>query len=317
MSRIKGAERYTPYIMYLNIIIIFCFAVWLTPHNLPLSGEERALIGEQYHPFSKYFGVMAAKNAVVNLLILATFFSFLLYRRANKGETMPFSSHGSTARITLIITAGLAVMYLAWYALGLREIELDENIKQYVSPLVTCLVIQIIAIVIAILLTFANKGKFAQAFLFAVTISMAVIYFWYYGFVVMEKANLVLRYLSVAQVSIVISCLIVNTVIDVFLFKNAKEIGGIQWGKIPHRSQYALLLLCVAIVTLMGLMGFVRSGLRMNWHIYGFMQDTSAGAFTPSIAYMGWTVGLIVILFLALVSIVFWLAGLADEKKHA
>ena len=297
MSRIKGAERYTPYIKYINIVIFFCFAVWLTPHNLPLSGEERALIGEQYHPFSKFFGVMAAKNAVVNLLILSTFFSFLLYRRANKGETKPFSSHGSAARITLIITVGLTVMYLVWYALGLRGLEMEENILRYVSPLVTCLVIQIIAIVIALLLTFANKGKFAQIFLFVVTTVMAVIYFWYYGFVVMEKANLVLRYLSVTQVSIVISCLIVNTVIDVFLFKDAKEVGGIQWGKIPHRSQYALLLLCVAIVTLMGLMGFIRSGLRMNWHIYGYMQDTSAGAFTPSIAYMGWTVSLIVMLF--------------------
>jgi hypothetical protein len=316
MSRIKGAERYTPYIKYINIIIFFCFAVWLTPHNLPLSGEERALIGEQYHPFSKFFGVMAAKNAVVNLLILSTFFSFLLYRRANKGETMPFSSHGKSAKVALIITAGLTVLYLAWYALGLRGIELEENIRQYLSPLITCLVIQIVAIVIAILLTFANKGKLAQAFLFAVTTIMAVLYFWYYGFVVMEKANLVLRYLSVTQVSIVISCLIVNTIIDIFLFKNAKEVGGIQWGKIPLRAQYALLLLCVAIVTLMGLMGFIRSGLRMNWHIYGFMQDTSAGAFTPSIAYMGWTVSLIVILFLALVSLVFWLAGLGEKKKE-
>lgn len=296
MSRIKGAERYTPYIKYINIVIFFCFAVWLTPHNLPLSGEERALIGEQYHPFSKFFGVMAAKNAVVNLLILSTFFSFLLYRRANKGETKPFSSHGSAARITLIIIVGLTVMYLAWYTLGLKGIDLEENIKQYVSPLITCLVLQIIAIVISLLLTFANKGKLAQGFLFVVTAVMAVIYFWYYGFVVMEKANLVLRYLSVTQVSIVISCLIVNTVIDVFLFKDAREVGGIQWGKIPYRSQYALLLLCVAIVTLMGLMGFIRSGLRMNWHIYGYMQDTSAGAFTPSIAYMGWTVSLIVIL---------------------
>ena len=316
MSRIKGAERYTPYIKYINIIIFFCFAVWLTPHNLPLSGEERALIGEQYHPFSKFFGVMAAKNAVVNLLILSTFFSFLLYRRANKGETMPFSSHGKSAKVALIITAGLTVLYLVWYALGLRGIELDENIRQYVSPLITCLFIQIVAIVIAILLTFANKGKLAQAFLFAVTTIMAVLYFWYYGFVVMEKANLVLRYLSVTQVSIVISCLIVNTIIDIFLFKNAKEVGGIQWGKIPLRAQYALLLLCVAIVTLMGLMGFIRSGLRMNWHIYGFMQDTSAGAFTPSIAYMGWTVSLIVIIFLALVAFVFWLAGLGGKKKE-
>ncbi|ODS31560.1 MAG: subunit 1 of alternative cytochrome bd quinol oxidase (CydA) [Candidatus Scalindua rubra] len=317
MGRIKGAERYTKYIKYINIIIFCCFAVWLTPHNLPLSGEERALIGEEYHPFSKFFGVMAAKNAVVNLLILSTFFSFLLYRRANKGEIMPFSSHGSSARIALIITAGLCTVFLSWYAVELIGLELEDNIKRYVSPLIVCLVIQICAIIVSILITFANRGKFAQAFLFGMTTSIAVIYMAYYGFVVMGKANLVLRYLSVSQVSVVLSCLITNAIIDVFLFKNAKEVGGISWGKIPLRAQYALLLLCIAIVTLMGLMGFIRSGLRMNWHIYGFMQDTSAGVFTPTIAYMGWIICLIVLLFLGLVTFVFWLAGIAEKKeKH-
>jgi hypothetical protein len=317
MARIKGAERYTPYIKYINIVIFFCFAVWLTPHNLPLSGEERALIGEQYHPFSKFFGVMAAKNAVVNLLILSTFFSFLLYRRANKGQTMPFKSHGNGARITLVITVGLTVMYLIWYSMGLKGQDLSETIKPYMSPLLTCIKIQIGALIAALLLTFTNRGKLAQTLLFVVAASISVVYFWYYGFVLMEKANMILRFLSVTQVSIVISTLIVNTVIDVFLFKNAKEVGGIQWGKIPNRAQYALLLLCVAIVTLMGLMGFIRSGLRMNWHIYGFMQDKSAGAFTPSIAYMGWVVALIVFLFLSLVAIVFWLGSLYGRKeKH-
>ena len=317
MARIKGAERYTPYIKYINIVIFFCFAVWLTPHNLPLSGEERALIGEQYHPFSKFFGVMAAKNAVVNLLILSTFFSFLLYRRANKGETMPFKSHGNGARITLVITVGLTVMYLLWYSMGLKGQDLNEAIRPYMNPLLTCIKIQIGALICALFLTFTNRGKLAQTLLFVVAASISVVYFWYYGFVLMEKANMVLRFLSVTQVSIVISTLIVNTVIDVFLFKNAKEVGGIQWGKIPNRAQYALLLLCVAIVTLMGLMGFIRSGLRMNWHVYGFMQDKSAGAFTPSIAYMGWVVSLIVFLFLAIVAIVFWLGSLYGRKeKH-
>ncbi|MCR4288870.1 MAG: cytochrome ubiquinol oxidase subunit I, partial [Candidatus Scalindua sp.] len=316
MERIEGAERYKKYVVYINGIIIFCFAVWLTPHNLPLSGEERALIGEQYHPFSKFFGVMAAKNAVVNLMILATFVSFLLYRRANKGEIMPFSKHSKSAKTGLIITAGLCIMFLAWYALGLTSIELDENLRQYVTPLIVCLSIQIAAIIVAICMAFLNKGKFAQAFLLGMTTALAVIYLAYYGFVVMEKANIVLRYLSVAQVSIVISCLIMTAVMDVVLFKNAKEVGHIQWGKIPLRAQYALLLLCVAIVTLMGLMGFIRSGLRMNWHVYGFMQDTSAGAFTPSISYMGWVTCLIVALFLGLVTFVFWLAGLGDKKRE-
>ena len=51
MGRIKGSERYTKFFKYLIFVIFMCFAVWLTPHNLPLSGEERAMIGEQYHPF--------------------------------------------------------------------------------------------------------------------------------------------------------------------------------------------------------------------------------------------------------------------------
>ena len=42
--------------------------------------------GSQYHPTLKFLGLMPAKNAVVNLIILSTFFSFLLYRRGNKTD---------------------------------------------------------------------------------------------------------------------------------------------------------------------------------------------------------------------------------------
>ena len=133
----------------------------------------------------------------------------------------------------------------------------------------------------------------------------------------MQKANLVLRYLSVTQVSIVMSCLIMNAIIDIFMFRKAKLVGGIVWGKMPVRSQYALLLLCVVIVILMGLMGFIRSGLRMDWHIYGVLQDTSQGAYTPTLAFMGRVVGLIVTLFLGLVTFVFWLANLGEKKEKA
>ena len=101
MGRIPGAERYLGYIKYMNVILIVSFAVWLTPHNLPLRGEEQLLIGGQYHPFLKFLGLMSAKNAVVNLMILSTFFAFLLYRRGNKGATVPFSQQGPGAKGTL------------------------------------------------------------------------------------------------------------------------------------------------------------------------------------------------------------------------
>lgn len=314
MGRIKGSDRYTKFIKYLVFIIFLSFAVWLTPHNLPLSGEERAMIGEQYHPFSKYFGVMAAKNAVVNLIILSTFFSFLLYRRSNKGETVPFSEQGKAGKIGIFSAVIFCLLMLVSYAISLNFVDLEANVKAFVKPLVYSLYIQSFAICLAAVLTFKNKGKFAQAMLFAVTACIAVLYFWYYGFEVMQKANLVLRYLSVTQVSIVMSCLIMNAIIDIFTFRKAKLVGGIVWGKMPVRSQYALLLLCVVIVILMGLMGFIRSGLRMDWHIYGVLQDTSQWAYTPTLAYMGKVVGLIVALFLGLVTFVFWLANLGEKK---
>jgi len=317
MGRIKGSERYTKFFKYLIFVIFMCFAVWLTPHNLPLSGEERAMIGEQYHPFSKYFGVMAAKNAVVNLIILATFFSFLIYRRSNKGEMVPFSEQGKAGKIGIFAAVIFCLLMLVSYAISLNFVELEASIMVFVKPLVRALYIQSFAICLAAYLTFKNKGKLGQAILFAVTACIAVLYFWYYGFEVMQKANLVLRYLSVTQVAIVMSCLIMNAIIDVFMFRKAKLVGGIEWGKMPVRSQYALLLLCVVIVILMGLMGFIRSGLRMDWHVYGILQDTSQWAYTPSLAYMGRIVGLIVALFLGLVAFVFWLAGLGDKKENA
>jgi len=317
MGRIRGSERYTKFFKYLIFVIFMCFAVWLTPHNLPLSGEERAMIGEQYHPFSKYFGVMAAKNAVVNLIILTTFFSFLIYRRSNKGEMVPFSEQGKSGKIGIFSAGIFCLLMLVSYAISLNFVELDANIKIFVKPIIRALYIQSFAICLAAYLTFKNKGKLGQTILFAVTACIAVLYFWYYGFEVMQKANLVLRYLSVTQVAIVMSCLIMNAIIDVFMFRKAKLVGGIEWGKMPVRSQYALILLCVVIVILMGLMGFIRSGLRMDWHVYGILQDTSQWAYTPSLAYMGRTVGLIVVLFLGLVAFVFWLAGLGDKKEKA
>ncbi len=314
MERITGAERYSKYIKYLIVILVFCFAVWLTPHNLPLSGEERSLIGEQYHPFSKYFGSMASKNSAVNLIILTTFFGFLLYRRANKGETLHISRQGKGVKIALIIGTVVSVALMVRYALVLQGIEVGEKLRPYIWPLVICLGIEGIAVIIASVLTFLNKGKFAQMLLFGFTVAVAIFYLAIYGIQLMGKANLMLGYLSLTRVYIMISCLLTIMMIDLVVFTGARLVGGIQWGKVPVRAQYVLILLVVTNVTTMGLMGFIRSGLRQTWHVYGVMRDTSVDAFTPSFAYMGRVVGILVLLFLGLVTFVFWLSSLAEKK---
>jgi hypothetical protein len=66
---------------------------------------------------------------------------------------------------------------------------------------------------------------------------------------------------------------------------------------------------------LMSLMGYIRSGLREDWHVFGALRDTSASALTPSMAYMARVIAGIVAAFIALVAFVFWLAGLGESGE--
>ncbi|MFQ5882209.1 MAG: cytochrome ubiquinol oxidase subunit I [Candidatus Methylomirabilales bacterium] len=322
MGRIAGAERYLGYIKYINLVLLVSFAIWLTPHNLPLSAAEQLAIGGQYHPILKWLGLMSAKNAVVNLIILSTFFSFLLYRRGNKGRRRPFVEHGMSGKVVLLAVGVVCLLFLGYYArylftLDPATLDLSPDRAQYFKFPGLLLLIEIATIFAAIGLTFLNRGILGQGLLFAVTTANAVFALGVYGFVIMEKANPFLRDIAVSQFLMVIACLIVNTFIDVFLFKGAEVVGGIRWGKMPVRSQYILVLLCITIVLLMGLMGYIRSGLREDWHVYGIMQDTSMWAYTPTMAYMARVVGGIVLLFLGSIAFVFWLSGLGEEKLPA
>ncbi|HLF89733.1 MAG TPA: cytochrome ubiquinol oxidase subunit I, partial [Anaerolineales bacterium] len=167
MSRIPGSQRYLKYIKWLDVVLIICFAIWLTPHNLPLSPEEQILMGGQFHPTLKFLGLMAAKNAVINFIIIATFLSFLLYRRGNKGERVPVSQQGMGAKITVLIGFGIVALVLGWYAGRLFTLDpaaLDLNASKGVYFLLPAvlLVVQLIAGIVAVVLTLRNQGVTGQ-----------------------------------------------------------------------------------------------------------------------------------------------------------
>ncbi len=400
MGRVEGDDPYARYIKFILCVLFLGFAVWLTPHNLPLSGEERALIGAQYHMFSSWFGVMVAKNSAVQFMILATFYSFLLYQRRSKGDPVPFKEQGVPGYVTVSVVGVICILFLGnnfksleheslagklkipaegkytfhvsdnhgahlsinghalrtgeimslkakthdvrldywklggggqvtldWEAEGMGRQELTkealglsgektETETGYLRHLQILLGMQIAAIVIAAVLTFLSHGKLGQVLMFAVTIYSTVIHLSVViGYDIMAKANPLLRVVSVTQVLLVISCLIFVTFLDVFLFRKAKTMK-IRWGSMPVRSQYVLILLCLTIVMLMGLMGFIRSGLRENWHVLYILRDTSKTAFTPTYAYMAKVVAIICFIFFSLVSFVFWLSSLGDKKAE-
>ncbi len=322
MTRIPGAQRYYKFIKYILLALIVSFAIWLTPHNLPLSSlEVGEMGGSQYHPMLKFLGLMPAKNAVVNLIILATFFSFLLYRRGNMMDAVSIRDQGKGARITIIVIGAAAIALVAQYAVTMltldpAALDLPADRAEFIHMIGYVLVFECLAGAAAIVLALMDRGKLGQVLYLAVTAFNVTLFLGVWGFVVMEKASPVLRNVAVAQFLQLISCLILVSVIDVFLFKRAKSLGPLQWGKMTVRSQYALLLLTFIITMNMGLMGFIRSGLRGDWHIFGIMRDTSEWAYTPSNFVMTQQVGAAVLLFMIGCAFMFWLGGAATGKKE-
>jgi cytochrome bd-type quinol oxidase subunit 1 len=302
MERIPGSERYRGFIPVLLGVLTVCFLIWLTPHSLVASLEEARKMGGAHHPLLGVFGVMSAKNTAVNLMILATFLSFLLYRRGNKGERLPMVQQSTGSKATLVVVALVAIL-LMW---NLDQPLADPAEMYHRLPL---WILETLVIVGAVGLAFANRGTTGQWLLFALSAAV-VVFYGAYGYFVEAIVRIGF---SILQVGSVLLVLLVATTIDIVIFRGAPIVGEIRWGKIPERAQYVLFLLATSFTWLMGLMGYARSGLRTHWHVFNVMQDYSSDAFTPTLGYATWIVSIIVLIFLLLVSFIFWLAHLGTQ----
>jgi cytochrome bd-type quinol oxidase subunit 1 len=247
MQRIPGAERFLPYTKWMLLVLIIGVIVWATPHTMIADRAELEAMGGSHHPFLGVLGVMSAKNTAVNLMILTTFLSFLLYRRANKRPVVSWARAATLVQSALFVIAAAIVLFYGVY------------------------------------------GYFVTAIVRI-------------GF-------------SVYQVLAVLFTIVGVTAIDVFMLRGAESRGAVRWGKMPERSQYALFVLVVTFTWLMGLMGFARSGIRQHWHVWEVMRDTSPWAATPALGYAATMISACVLIFLGLISFIFWLGGLVEKPQ--
>jgi cytochrome d ubiquinol oxidase subunit I len=244
MGRVEGEQPLQKYIKYLLIVIALCFMVWATPRSIIATVSEIRAMGGSAHPILGFLGVMSAKNTAVNILILTTFMSFLLYRRTGKVATVAWAKTGHAAQVAIFAVVAAFVIFLGVY------------------------------------------GYFVEA-----TVRIG---------------------LSVPQVLSVLFAMVAITAIDIFLFRGARK-TEVRWGRIPAISQYVLIFIAVTFTWLMGLMGYVRSGLRQHWHVYGVIRDQSPDAFTPTLGFATQVVSVTVLLFFLLIGFVFWITSLHDR----
>ncbi|HJR61420.1 MAG TPA: cytochrome ubiquinol oxidase subunit I [Vicinamibacterales bacterium] len=245
MGRVEGAQPFQRFIKYLLAAIVLCFMIWATPRSIIATVSEIRAMGGSAHPVLGFLGVMSAKNTAVNILILTTFMSFLLYRRTGKVATVSWAKTGHAVQLSIFAAAAIFVIFLGVY------------------------------------------GYFVEA---SVRIG-----------------------LSVPQVGAVLLAMVAITAIDVFLFRRPRNTGEVRWGRMPAISQYVLIFIAVTFTWLMGLMGYVRSGLRQHWHVYGVIRDNSPDAFTPTLGFATQVVSATVLVFFLLIGFVFWITSLHDR----
>ena len=247
MGRSDGAARYNKYVKYLAFVIIGAFLVWFTPHTLVLTNEELKALGGPYHKYLGPLGIMPAKNTAVNIMILFTLLSFMIYRRANKIPTVSWVTAGNAAQAALFVAGILNIFFLG-------------------------------------------------------------VYHGYYTNTVYKVAA------SIPQVLTTLTIIVLSTALDAVMYRGARMVAPLHWGRISDRAQYALFMLAVAFTWLMGLMGYIRSGIRQHWHVTGIFRDASADAFTPDLGYAANVVSVGTVLFLVMVIFVFWLSQIGAKK---
>ena len=122
MERIPGAERYRKYVPPMLVILTIGFLVWATPRSMVVTLDEARAMGGTHHPLLGFFGVMSAKNTVVNLMILTTFLSYILYRRANKIPSISWVRMGMTIQWAAFGAAALVVVFYGVYGYFVESI---------------------------------------------------------------------------------------------------------------------------------------------------------------------------------------------------
>jgi hypothetical protein len=149
MGRIEGAERFQKYIKWLLAAVAICFVVWATPRSIIATVDEIRSMGGSTHPALGFLGVMSAKNTAVNVLILTTFVSFLLYRRGGKIPTVSWARMGNRLQFSIFAVATSLVIFLGVYGYFVEaRIRIMLSIPQVLAVLLAMISVAVLDILL-------------------------------------------------------------------------------------------------------------------------------------------------------------------------
>lgn len=156
-----------------------------------------------------------------------------------------------------------------------------------------------------IMVSWARWGNWAIASVFVLA-EAYIIFVGVYGFFI--PANVRVK-LAFPQFSVTMAALGFGMILNWMMLKRSKLLGAIQWGKMPTSGAFALFFLAVFISTTMVLMGYIRSSVRLDWHVTEVLRDTTPWAATPPMSYSMSMVLLNVVIFWCIAALLFRSGG--------
>ncbi len=130
-------------------------------------------------------------------------------------------------------------------------------------------------------IAWSRWGNAAMIALFAIAEGF-IIYYGIYGFFV--PANVRVK-MALPQFAVTMGALVIGAILNRAMLRKSKSIGPIRWGKLPLGGTISLFSLAFFITTTMVLMGYIRSSVRLDWHVTEILKNTTPWAGTPTLTY--------------------------------
>jgi cytochrome bd-type quinol oxidase subunit 1 len=117
--------------------------------------------------------------------------------------------------------------------------------------------------------------------------------------------------------ALAVTAIIMLTFLTYMVYRRAMSRGAVFWGEIAPQAQYALVFIPVVAVYLMGLMGAIRELARQDWHVYTVLRDTTPYWYTTTLSHTSIMVGIVTLVFFALMAFIFWIGFLGKTGWEA
>lgn len=143
----EGA-RYSRYAKYVFLILALCMAVYITPHTIVMTPRELLQMGGQQHQVLGNYGVESAKNAAINIMIVVTMCSFILWGKSRFRK----ASHSIDRFMAVAFLAGAA--NILW--LGIYGYYIPANVRVGLSVPMNVTTLSLVILGVAVFLRFSQ-----------------------------------------------------------------------------------------------------------------------------------------------------------------